>query len=170
MELVYYVMKPENVETISSSYWYINSCIWDCCTTEIIPFQRLLKDQIILWTLMRENRQPDSQGRLSMSLVRRWLQGRKSEHRNQLVQLGWNVQSLLYMQVHGTIFTYYRWNYIRQFSNRVITSSILASIFMPAYMLGTALGNGKAVQRYKALFLHLGNDKQALVGIFIHIS
>ena len=40
---------------------------------------------------------------------------------------------------------------------------------MPANVLGTVLGNAKAIKRYEALFLHSGNYKQALVCIHIHI-
>lgn len=40
---------------------------------------------------------------------------------------------------------------------------------MPANVLGTVLGNAKAMKRYEALFVHSGNYKQALEGIHIHI-
>ena len=40
---------------------------------------------------------------------------------------------------------------------------------MPANVLGTVLGNAKAMKKYKALFVHSGNYKQALEGKHIHI-
>lgn len=65
------------------------------------------------------------------------------------------------MHVYGTVFTHIRQKYIRQFWNRVL--HLLTFIFMPANVLGTVLGNMKAIKRYRASFLHSGNYKQTLV-------
>lgn len=156
---MYYVVKPENIETVRSSYWYINSCVRDCCTAEIIQFPVLVKYQTTLWILMGKNRPPEPQGVWGRGSG---FQGSESAHANQPAQLGWNLPAVFYVCMYTAQLLHIIAKDIWVFDNSVAefwSQPSFTCIFMPANVHGTILGNLKGYEKYKGLFLHSGNYK-----------
>lgn len=69
----------------------------------------------------------------------------------------------LYRHVYDTIFISIRQKILDNFGTEFQSQHLLTLTFMPANVLGTVLGNMKAVKRYRALFLNSENCEQALV-------